>query len=154
MSETRALIREAFAKVPKPIGSREIAPHDCLECNRIVEDFKPYTFDRLPEKILEYRKDSLPLLGPLALQHYLPAYMLYALDHPESDVMMFTVFQLTPNKKNAKKTKKHFEERFGRFSEAQRKAIGAFLKDVRDHQLYDPHEQEFERAAEMWPLEA
>ena len=90
----------------------------------------------------------------MALHHYLPAYMLYALDHPESDVMMYTVFQLTPSKKNMEKTKGYFDERFGKFNEAQRRAIGAFLRDVRDFQLYDPHEQEFERAAEFWPLEA
>ena len=152
--DTRARIREAFKGVAKPTADQDIAPHECGECRKIVEDFKPYTFDRLPDRVVADHKGSLPLLGPAALHHYLPAYMLYALDHPESDVMMYTVFQLTPSKRSVEDTKTYFDQRFGVFSEAQRKAIGAFLKDVRDYQLYDSHEQEFERAAELWPLEA
>jgi hypothetical protein len=73
--DTRAQIQAAFEGVPKPTADRDIAPHECAECSRIVEDFKPYTFDRLPGKVLEYHKDSLPLLGPKALHHYLPAYI-------------------------------------------------------------------------------
>src|SRR5689334_9263616 len=119
MRDTRAMIRKAFAKVPKPREARAIAPHECSECDCVVRDFAPHTFDHLPTKVIASHKDSLPLLGPTGLQHYLPAYLLYSLDHPESDVMMFTVFHLSPNKKSVEKTREYFEQRFGLFTDEQ-----------------------------------
>ena len=87
-------------------------------------------------------------LAQTGLRYYLPAYLLYALDHPASDIMMFTVFHLTPRNE----AQGYFEERFGLFSEAQKQAVAAFLEDVMNYQYYRPHEQEFERAMEPWPM--
>jgi len=148
MRDTRALIRSAFAKAPKPENLRDIAPHECWECDRISQNLMPHTFESIPRNVLEYHSDSLPLLGPAGLRYYLPAYLLYALDHPASDIMMFTVFHLTPKNE----AQGYFEERFGLFSEAQKQAVAAFLEDVMNYQYYTPHEQEFERAMELWPM--
>jgi len=85
----------------------------------------------------------------------LPAYLLYALEFPDSTVLEFTVYHLTPSRKRIADAEGYFEERFGLLSPEQRGAIGSFFSDVRDYQLFPlSGEGELERAKYLWPDEA
>ncbi len=110
-----------------------------------------YTYENLPAEIIEDHSADLPLLGPLALQHYLPAYMLYSLGHPKSNVMMFTIFHLTPSEGQDEERKNYFQERFGPFTQPQSTAIALFLDDVRNSPLQQEYWEELKRAALLWP---
>jgi hypothetical protein len=151
MKTTSEVIERAFSNVPKPANARLITPHACPECDDIAEDFLPYTFGSVPSEVLESHFSDLPLLGSAGLHHYLPAFLLYALGHPESNVLEFTVIHLTPSTKSIAAAEEYFDSRFGVFDQAQRAAIGAFFSEVRDRQLYEAHEGELDRAAELWP---
>jgi len=143
-------IVSAFADVPKPNGSRSIAPHECPECDEIEKQFSPYTFTNLPAKVIDYHKDSLSLFSSEALHHYLPAYLLRALQRPEGDVLEYTIFFLTPSHKRIAEDTAYFEERFSVFNTVQRAVISSFFGEVEKKKLWEGFEGEFERAEELW----
>jgi len=154
MRDTRILIRDAFSQVPQPVGSRAIAPHVCDECDKIEADLSQYTWETLPPHIIDSHADSLPLLSPAALQHYLPAWLIRALDDPSGDVIDFTIYQLTPSKKNIQSLDGYFEEWVLLLSDKQKQAISAFFNDVEEYQLWEGIEGELIRAKDLWSAEA
>lgn len=111
----------------------------------------PFTFVEIPGERLEAHFSDLPLMGPAGLHYYLPAFLAYALEHPESNVLEFTVIHLTPSKGSLNASPEYFDNRFGLFDSEQRAAIAAFFADVRNFQLYAAYEGELDRAADLWP---
>ncbi|MFO0575607.1 MAG: PASTA domain-containing protein [Polyangia bacterium] len=120
-------IVEAFADAAAP-GEEDIAPHGCGECQRVRDDLKGHHWQALPDDILEYHHDSLPLLGPRAFCFFLPAYLLAALK--ESDPWGFdsiVIFNLTPPETLDREEISWFLERVQGFSSAQIASIFSFL---------------------------
>ena len=111
----------------------------------------PFTFSEIPGERLEAHFGDLALLGPAGLHYYLPAFLSYALEHPESNVLEFPVIHLTPSKGSLKASPEYFDNRFGLFDSGQKAAIAAFFADVRNSQLYTAYEGELDRAADLWP---
>lgn len=151
MSSTVKIIDRAFSNVAKPANARSVAPHECPECDELAEDLLPYSFRGIPGERLEAHFGDLALLGPEGLHYYLPAFLAYALENPDSYVLEFAVIHLTPRKGSLDARPEYFNNRFGRFDSAQRAAIAAFFAEVRHRQLYVAHEGELDRAAELWP---
>lgn len=81
--------------------------------------------------MIEAHPSDLPLLGPQAFAHYLPAYLLYALDHfgHENLVTEMTIYALTPNvtSETNENTREYFCDRLKPFTEEQIAAVEAFL---------------------------
>ena len=85
------------------------------------------------------------------MHHYLPAYLLHALAHPESLVLQFSLYQLVPSAKEMADDPQYHHVRFDRFSEEQRHAVGAYLSHVYSSGLFTGSEPSIERAAALWP---
>ena len=151
MSRTVEIIERAFSSVARPLNVRSIAPHDCPECDELAADLLPYSFREIPADRLEAHFADLPLLGPLGLHYYLPAFLVYGLEHSDRNVLEYAVIHLTPSKGKINASPEYFGNRFGLFDAAQKVAIATFFAEVRDRQLYTPYEGELDRAAELWP---
>jgi hypothetical protein len=78
----REQILAAFGSVPRPTGDA-IAPHRCLECDELVEDFSPFTASEIPENVFRKHVWDLPLLSAEAKHYYLPAWLIRSLAIPE-----------------------------------------------------------------------
>ena len=93
--DLKDLVRSAFAEASFPRGA-DTAGHDCEECDGIRRAFNRQAPFSLPGDVLEYHHDSLPMMTPEAFHHFLPAYLIYAIDHPDSLVAEFAWFSLSP----------------------------------------------------------
>ena len=123
----REMIVAAFGEVPYP-GDDSIALHECAECQDIRRDFQGQSPWTIAPSVLERRYDSQPLLSPQALQYFLPAYMIYALDHPDSEISRFTGYTLAPADYDD-----HDRQRFRLFTTAQKASIIALLEFMKTH---------------------
>jgi hypothetical protein len=150
MRNTTAAIREAFDAVPVPGTIRDIAPHECLECDELATALLNRPYHELQANVVDHFYESLPLQSPQALHHYLPAWLLRALENPGADVMEFTIYHLSPSPKSMTESKEYFEDRFSVFDRKQREAIADFFLDVEEYQLWVGHEGELERAKALW----
>lgn len=148
-----AAIIGAFLDVPKP-NETSIAPHQCEECREICEAFAPFEFGELPGDVIALHYDSLPLLSPPALHHYLPAYLLYALEHPDSDVFEFTIYQLSPSKKLRQEIAGNHRDRIVRFTLEQRGVVLEFLRWASTTKEAVWFSEEFQAASEIWNAKA
>lgn len=150
MTSAQESIIAAFSSTSKPSDIRLIAPHSCPECDELATDFLPYTYESLPPDIVDSHYDSLPLFSPQALLHYLPAYLLYSLKHPESRVAEFTIYSLSPTKSNINESSQYHQERLEVFSTEQRNAICNFLNEAASLEVFGSFEAELARAKEIW----
>ena len=150
MTTAQESIITAFASTQKPSDIRAIAPHSCPECDELARDFLPYTYAAVPRNVIELHYDSLPLFSPQALLHYLPAYLLYSLQNPESRVTEFTMYQLSPSKSDLKESTQFHKERLEVFSMEQRSAICNFLIEASSLEDFNRYEAEILRAKEIW----
>jgi hypothetical protein len=115
-----AQVRAAFATLSPPTT---VTTHDCEECAEIQVAFANRPWDSLPASIIESHT-ALALFEPGAFVYYLPAYLLYALAQPTSDVAMYLMIAIAPHEPN------RFSE--CRFNEEQRQAILATAESVAD----------------------
>jgi hypothetical protein len=125
----RESIASAFKEVPYP-GDDQIALHECAECRQIRDDLRGKSLQVLADGVLERRFDSLPLLSSIAFHYFVPAYMLYSLSHPDSEVAFFTFQGLGIAGIDAIDL-----ERFRLFSRQQREAVIAFLEFFKSHKI-------------------
>ncbi|MFO1269255.1 MAG: hypothetical protein U1F67_22385 [Rubrivivax sp.] len=77
--------------------------------------------------------------------------MLYALAHPDSNVLDFTVYHLVPSAESLAERSPYFRERFGLFNAQQCSAIAAFLSHVYATGLFAGPEPRLEHASAVWP---
>lgn len=145
----RERLRAAFTG-PPPVGLRAIAPHACPECDALAKDLNGRSFGEVAPDALARHADALPLLSPEAFRHYLPAWLLYGLDHPDDAVMEMAIYHLTPSPALRLDSGDYWEARFGVLSPEERAAIGAFFAEVIDYQLFPEGEDELARARELW----
>jgi len=121
--EVRDAILRAFGSLEQPRGA-ELAPHQCDECDELRNNLSSHRFDQVPDEVLDGEYSSLPLLGPLGLQYYLPAYMLRALKQPAWFGVENLLYHL-----NADTSRKpeYWAPRLAVFTSQQRAAVLAFL---------------------------
>jgi hypothetical protein len=137
------LVRSTFANSAFPRGT-DVASHDCEECDRIREAFGQQAPFSLPGEVLEYYHDSLPLLSSEAFHHFLPAYLIYAVENPASLVAQSAWFSLSPPVLD-----EFYASRFGRFSEAE-KAVVLQVAEYLINADKDLQAEEVERARRYW----
>ena len=154
MDNTRDAIITAFRGVAKPRSVGDIVDHACEECDGLAKSLLPHSFDAVPPTAIQANLDGLPLLSPHGLHYYLPAWLLHSLEVPGSVALPFAIAHLTPSAETYARAPEYFEQRFSRFDELQRRAIGLFFADVIRHQLCDGFGGELDRARDRWPIEA
>ena len=127
----RESIASAFRDVPYP-GDDQIALHDCPRCRELRDDLRGKLSSVLADGVLERDCGDLALLSPAAFHHFVPAYMLYSLIHPDSEVAFFTCQNL-----GVAGFDSFYLQRFRLFSFQQREAAIAFLEYFRSHESAD-----------------
>ena len=125
----RESIDSAFKEVAYP-GDDQIALHECPECRQVRDDFRGKSSQTLLDDVLGRHYDNLPLLEPAAFHYFVPAYMRYSLEQPDSDVAFFTFQNLGMGGFDA-----FHLARFRRFNRQQREAVIAFLEFFKSHEI-------------------
>jgi hypothetical protein len=124
--EVRELIFGAFGNLEKPSG-RDVAPHDCDECDEVRKRLAPHNFSDVPDVDLDWLRDTIPLLGPKGLQFYLPAYLLRMLREPEWGGVEQLMLNLNPALDAEPRSAQYWKERLQIFNFDQRTAVLRFL---------------------------
>lgn len=136
-------ILAAFSAVPRP---EEVA--DCLDpieaerCRRLlggkrVEDWKDRPLEALADGT---HMTQLSFISAAAYQYYLPLYMLAAALHCEdADVLPEELISSFSRTEDPKLNKRFFDDRFRGFTDAQLRAILAFLGFMRKHHYQAEH---------------
>lgn len=133
-------IKEAFANVPHPKEKMidPNSPSSEIEIKCFLSK-KWTSWETIPRNIIDYKYGVLSFFSPEGLQFILPAYMICALEDPESNVDDFTVYHLTPpEQENNQKKWNYFIEKFSKFTNKQREAIVIFLKYQKYRMKDDP----------------
>ena len=116
-AELKRTLLAVFPNSPFSKGT-PVAEHECDECLEIRKAFADQSPFGLPAPVLEYHHDSLPMMSPAAFHHFLPAYLIYAIDNPDSLVAQSAWFSLSPTQLD-----EHHIARRDLFSVAQRAAV-------------------------------
>jgi hypothetical protein len=130
-------IISSFADVPYP--KDEIAPHECDECRDVRRTFANKNWKTIEPQILGGNFGIIPLFSPEAFHYFLPAYLIYSLDHfseKYDTVCEFTIYAVTPDKKSIKKYFDYWREKFKDFTLEQMDCIYEFLDFVRDDENF------------------
>ena len=96
-SVLEAKVNEIFADIRIP-PLEGILHENCRDVNAIIDflSFAGKPWKLLPDRLIENNHDRLPFLSCAAFRSVLPAYLLYSIRHPESNVALFTSYAITP----------------------------------------------------------
>jgi hypothetical protein len=113
--------------------NESIAPHECEECRAVRKSFKNQNWKTITPQILEENYGIIPLFSPEAFRYFLPAYVIYSLDHFDEygTVCEFTIYALTPDNQSIKDRLDYWQEKFADFTLEQMNCIYEFLDFVR-----------------------
>lgn len=128
----KLMIKNAFASVPCPDIADVADSHHCDECRGVVAVFQSKTWQTISAAHIDANYDKLPLLFPHAYHHFLPAFLLRALDAPGGLTWEYTFYNLTPKNisadpKVAREQRWH-DERTLIFTPDQLRCIIAYLE--------------------------
>jgi hypothetical protein len=139
LSRMRAEIVAAFADARRP-DEDDIIVHDCDDCQALRGAFAPLRWDEVPDPVIETHASSLPLFSPTAFAYFLPAYLLYALEHftPHADASQHTVYALTPNTPDEDMIDWH-RDRLKPFTQYQASVAKRFLELVEADEHFGPY---------------
>ena len=149
-----ALIASAFASAPRPASSA-ITDHRCPECDTVASLLAPHTAADVPEEVLDYLGDSLPLLSPVALRYYLPAYLNRALASGGFRWIDFLIYHLSPSRSDFAERGEYWRERLAVFSQHERAAVLGFVEwMLENHSVGREYTEELVRARSIWAQQA
>ncbi len=138
-------IETAFSDVAPP-ASNNIIEHECQECRDVERNFRNQSWRNIEPEKIKWAYDKLPLFTPEAYIYFLPAFMLYSLREPESEVCEFLVYGLT----NKKPTSEWWQERYSKFTEAQKSACNYILRWLLPNPEYIYSANDIEKSLKMW----
>jgi len=133
----QAEVRSAFAGVVRPAEDL-IALHQCPECDALRAAFAHESWDAMSDDLIERNELALPLLSPDAFAYFLPAYLLYSLDHLSctAGVTEMTVYAVSPSAGANANLENWTQERIAPFTDQQARVIDRFLELAeRDEEL-------------------
>ena len=136
----RSAVIEAFTGVARP-ATADIALHQCDECAELRAAFAALDWRYVPPAILEAYASKLPLLSPTAYVYFLPAWLLYALEHPSHNAMPteFLVYDLAPNEAQDGDAEEWRRQRLRALTAEQRAACDAVLAFI----MADPEARQY-----------
>ena len=131
-------IQEAFGSTVPP-GPMNIAASeedtDCYECELIRKTFNSQRWQEVSIAMVLVDVAALSFFTPAGLCYYLPAYMKYGLNGPESLGIAFdrliNVLQL-PWSEESDRDESDFKEKFSGLNQKQRQAVSLFLEHVKN----------------------
>ena len=146
-------IAQAFADVPYPGDNRiaKCSKPQCDECAGIRWGLRGLNHGLILPYVVEYHATALPLLFPEAFHYFIPAYMCYAVDHPDSVVAFYTRQGLGENGVDEINLK-HFRL----FTRPQREAAVALLEFLKvqkiegDDQDRRDYEDKIDAVIKIW----
>jgi hypothetical protein len=140
----KAKVSAAFDGVPRPPAGG-VVRCDCWECAGVAKSFAGRGWREVGAEVLEENYHTLPLLSPAAFRHFLPAYLLYSLEHFElSGVCEYTLYALTPGKETGESAA-FYAERFAPLSPEQMEVVYGFLDLARRDEAFAHHHTAIER---------
>jgi hypothetical protein len=143
-------IKVAFADVPYPKGV--LAPHECDECREVRRTFLNKNWKTIEPKILEENFGIVPLFSPEAFRYFLPAYLIYSLEHfseKYDTVCEFTIYGVSPSKEAIETRLDYLQQRFKNFTSEQMSCIYEFLNYVRNDENFESFSEEAKQAEEL-----
>jgi uncharacterized protein DUF6714 len=140
--ELRASIHAAFESVPHP-GYDRVVTHDCEECDEVRRDFGSTTWDRISPAIIDANYDKLPLLSPEGFRHFLPSFLMRALDDPNSNVREYTILGLFSSQTD------WYARRIQPLSLREVQVVIDFLNFVLEDAVW-PDVEDIRRALNLW----
>jgi len=143
------LIQAAFVAAPRP-GGFEVASHECPECDHLRRTLGRHQADEVPENVIDYFRDSLPLLAPDGLRYYLPAYLVRALRDPNYEGVDYLIYHLAPSKKDLRERDEYWASRLAVFTPGERAAVLAFVSWLAETETGKAYAPEIERALRVW----
>src|ERR1035441_5091698 len=144
-------IAQAFADVPYPGDDRiaKCSRTECDECAGIRWGLRGLTPSLISPYVLEYHHSALALLFPEAFHYFVPMYMCYSVEHPQSEVAFFTRQNLGEANYDESDLK-----RFCLFTTHQREAVIAFLEFLKTQEIegddQDQHAYEAQLNDAIW----
>jgi hypothetical protein len=121
-------ILAAFADVPYPKGV--ITSHECPECFDVRETFAGQDWKTIAPEIIEENFGKISLFSPEAFHFFLPAYLIYSLEHFDEQydtVCEFTIYAVAPSNKDIQSRCDYEQKRFENFTTEQMNCIYEFL---------------------------
>jgi hypothetical protein len=141
----QAKIEAAFSDVKPPL-SENIIEHECQECRDVERTFRNQNWRNIEPKKVEWAYDKLPLFTPEAFHYFLPAFMLYSTQEPNSEVCEFVVFALA----SKKASEEWWQERLDKFTTVQKAACNLFLRWLLPNPEYVCDSKDMEKALKTW----
>lgn len=137
-------VRKAFWHVVYP-GDEKLLAEDCADTEELAklqkQDWNSH-WTNVPNEMVEWCSNSLAFLSPAAFRFYLPAFIAYSLEEPDSDqaVLPFLVYELRNTAEGAAAvhgSRAVYVCRMELLSKEQKTVVLRFLEYVRDV-LHDP----------------
>lgn len=144
--ELRKLIADAFSGAGPPAADKIAYPND-WDYDCIARDLGAYLDDPPPDKVIENHAKSLSALLPHAFVFFLPFYMAYSIDHPESEVTDVLVSNLHSATTS---TADYWKSRLEPLTRRHREAICAFLKFQVSQEISSLGSGELDRTVQFW----
>lgn len=142
-------IKKSFSGTSRP-EINNIVRHDCRECDSLRNDFADFAWNNIPPDIIDRNFDNLPLLTGDAYYHYVPAYIIRAieLDDPYSTLTEFLVYSFYFQGKPTKI--EDFIYKKSLFTKRQISAVKSFLKYLLSDSRYRHHHEDVNLALQEW----
>jgi hypothetical protein len=127
----RADVVRVFGTARRP-SRFEIAPHGCEECEQLAAARADVEWIGMPGRLIEENPSGLSLLSPEAYAYFLPAYILYALDHFTHSALPseITVYSLAYNAPQTEEMADWHRERLKFITAEQLAVLQRFLEAV------------------------
>jgi hypothetical protein len=150
MQDVRKQIIEAFTSAERP-SKKDIAPHECEECEELRETFSGLRWDSIPPEVVDSNFGQLPLLSAKAYHYFLPSYILRCLDELDSSSMVceFTIYSLSPTL-NREEDGRWYLERTRQFTATQKGAVASFLKLIKASGSFVDIQEDVEAGLRYW----
>ncbi|QMU62410.1 MAG: hypothetical protein GKR92_12150 [Gammaproteobacteria bacterium] len=117
---------EAFSEAPRP-NFNEITTHaidECTECKELSRSFEEYSVVDVPDTLLEYHGNDITLFSSKAFRYYLPSFIKYAIEVPDSNAHENILYNLSPDDPNSD----FWSGRCDQFNSYEKEALISYLK--------------------------
>lgn len=127
-AEVLRQIEEAFAEAPRPPDA-ELLHESCRDDGDIAALYGIRQWREVPDDVVEREYAALAFLSPAGFRHFLPAYLSWALRHPDGGaaVVGSTIFALAPMDGDPR-LREFMLSKLALFDDSQRAAVVAFLE--------------------------
>ena len=135
---------QVFSSVKKP-DINKMTPHRCCECDEVRDQLHAYDKRDVPEKLLHYHGDAIPLLSPKALRYYLPRYIEFGLLNQDANAFDNVLYALAPDELDDYHT-----ERINVFTKEEKKIFVKYLllRQTMEDAEYD--KEYIDKGLEAW----